>query len=71
MKWKSTVVLLLITVGIGTYVSLYELRHPTSQEQERLTKQVLRVDEDRVTRLVVECPDGKVALNHLDRKSVV
>ena len=65
MRWKTTLILLIITVGIGAYVSLYELRHPTVQEQERLAKQVLRVSEEQITRLVVECPDGKVALNRL------
>ena len=62
MRWKTTLVLLVLTVGLGTYVSLYDLRQPTLEQQERLSRQILRLPADSVTQLVIELPQGKTTL---------
>lgn len=63
MRWKTTVALLAVTVAVGAYVSLYEIRQPTSEERGRLSQQVLSLPAQTVTRLVVELPQAKVALS--------
>lgn len=62
MRWKTTVVLLVVTVAAGAYVSLYEIRQPSREEREQLSKQVLDVPSDTVTQLVLDLPEAKVTL---------
>ena len=62
MKWKSTLVLLLLTIGVGTYVSLYDLKQPTSGERERRAKRIMAIDPAAATRLTLTMPSGVVTL---------
>lgn len=67
MHWKTTAVLLLITVGVGAYVSLYELKQPTVEERQQQTKEIARLAPEEVSSLLVESPEaGKVSLQRLD-----
>lgn len=66
MKWKTTVVLLVVTIAVGAYVSLYDLKQPTQERREALTKQVVDIDADGVTGFSAELPKGKVALTRQD-----
>ncbi len=59
MRWKSTLVLLVATVGIGAYISLYEIRQPTPEERERRFKYVLDISPDAVTNIVLDLPLAK------------
>jgi hypothetical protein len=63
MRWKTTVALLAVTVAVGAYVSLYEIRQPTSQERERRSKRLLSLPAQTVTQLAVELPQAKVTLS--------
>ena len=67
MRWRTTAILLLITIGLGAYVSLYELRRPTREEHDALTKQVLSVAPETVTRLTLQTSKGRVEVEHSDR----
>lgn len=51
MRWKSTVVLLLLTVATTAYVSLYELRQPDPEERRYRASQVFVIPQgaSRVT----------------------
>lgn len=60
MKWKTTVILLLLTVGVGAYVALYDLKQPTVERQQALAKQALSVPADEVTGLQITIPAGQV-----------
>ena len=62
MKWKTTLALLILTVAIGTYVSLYELKNPTADQRERLAQQVVNIPPDTVRRVKVELPATKTAV---------
>ncbi len=62
MKWKTTALLLVVTLGVGTYVSLYELKQPTPEQRQRLTKQILDVTPDTVTQLALDLPTAKVTV---------
>lgn len=63
MKWKTTSILLAATVGLGAYLSLYEIRQPPPEDRARLAKQVVRVVADEVTQLVLDLPNVKVTLS--------
>ncbi len=62
MRWKTTLVLLVITVGAGAYVSLYELKQPTPDEREWRSRQVLALAPASVTRLELAMPQAAVTL---------
>ncbi|HBQ37981.1 MAG: hypothetical protein A3B73_03605 [Omnitrophica WOR_2 bacterium RIFCSPHIGHO2_02_FULL_63_39] len=62
MKWKTTLLLLLLTVGVGAYVSLYELKQPDPEERSRRAHQVLNLHPDDATGLIVASPHGNVTL---------
>jgi len=66
VKWKTTLVLLLATVGVGAYVSLYELKQPTSERREELAKQVVQIAPDDVTSLAITLPQGSIQLARQD-----
>lgn len=62
MRWKTTLILLIVTIGIGAYVSLYELKQPTPEERASLSKQVVKLSPDEATQLRVEFPGSSVTL---------
>ena len=62
MQWKTTLALLIATIGIGSYISLYELKQPSPEQRERLSKQLLDVQPDTVSQLVLDLPQAKVTL---------
>ncbi len=62
MKWKTTLALIGLTVGIGAYLSLYELKQPSPEDRERLSKRVFNVSDDAITQLIVEFPETMVTL---------
>jgi hypothetical protein len=62
MKWKTTLFLLILTIGIGAYVSQVELKRPTVEEQAALDRQVLDIPPETVTRITLKLPHGTVVL---------
>ncbi len=62
MRWKTTLILLLVTVGIGAYISLYEIRQPSAEQRQRLAKRILELQPDVITQLMLDLPKAKVTL---------
>lgn len=56
MRWKTTLILLLAVIVAGAYVSLVELKRPTSREKERLRRQVIAINPQEVTQIAVDLP---------------
>lgn len=67
MRWKTTVVLLIVTVGLGVYVSQYELKQPTREARERQAKVLLRLKPADVTQIAVAMPQGQFTLVRQDK----
>jgi len=66
MKWKTTLLLLIATVGIGTYISRYEIRQPTLEEQARRSQRVLNIPQDAVTQLQFRLPSATLTFARAD-----
>lgn len=62
MRWKTTLALLLVTVGIGAYISLYEIKQPTRSERRREAKHVLDIDPAAVSAIILNLPEAKTTL---------
>ncbi len=61
-RWKTLLLLLVATVGVGAYISLYEIRQPSREALERLSKQILSIPAESVTQLVLDLPQVKATL---------
>ena len=62
MRWKTTLLLLAVTVGLGTYLSRYELKQPPPEAREQLSKQVVDIPPETVSQLVLDLPQAKATL---------
>jgi hypothetical protein len=65
MRWKTTAGLLIATVGIGTYISLYEQRQPTPEGRARQAKVLLSIPPEDVTQLAITQPLGALTFARL------
>ena len=54
--------LLTATIGIGAYLSLYELRQPPTEERERRSKQVVDIPAEAITQIALDLPRAKLTL---------
>lgn len=62
MRWKTTLGLVLAVLGLGTYISLVEIRRPTARQQEGLAKLALDLPPETVTRLAIDLPETTLTL---------
>lgn len=62
MKWKTTLFLLAATIGLGAYVSLYELKQPTEEERQRQSHFILDLNTGSVTQIALDLPQAKTTL---------
>lgn len=62
MSWKTTAALLIFAIGLGTYLSLYELRQPSPEERERIAREILDIREESVNRLTLTTPQAETTL---------
>ena len=62
MKWKTTLVLLIVTIAIGAFVSLYEIRQPAPEDRQAVARRVVQIPAGDVKRLVVQFPEARVTL---------
>lgn len=62
MRWKTTLLLLVATIGLGAYISLYEIRQPLPEERARLTKRVLSLEPETAGQLALTMPLATVTL---------
>lgn len=67
MKWKTTAVLLIAAVGLGSYVALVELKQPTQEERAERARQVVQIPPDEVTGLSVTFPAVTATLQRHDQ----
>ncbi len=66
MRWKTTLTLLIATVALGAYVSLYELRQPGPEEREQLASQVANILPDEITGLELRTRTGTTSLRQIN-----
>lgn len=62
MKWPSTLALLMLTVAVGAYVSLVELKRTSPERHAQLTHEVADLPFSRITVLDIVSPAGSVTL---------
>jgi len=71
MRWKTTLCVLVATIGVGAYISLYEIRQPSREERELLAREVVNLPPEGVTQLVLDLPEAKVTLTKADGRWMI
>ncbi len=62
MHGKTTLALLTVTVAVGAYLSLYEIRQPPPEERAERAKRILNLSPETVTRIALELPQVQATL---------
>lgn len=62
MRWKTTLILLAAAIGIGAYLSLYELKQPDVAARKRRQATILNIEPEAVTQITLDLPQAKTTL---------
>jgi hypothetical protein len=68
MKWKTTLVLLIVTCGVFAYMYFYERNAPDTQEATREAQKVVNFDRDKIDGIVIHNGDDRIELKRHDQK---
>jgi Domain of unknown function (DUF4340) len=68
MKWKTTLVLLLVTAGVFAYLFLVERNRPGTEEAARQAQNLLNISRDKITGLVIQNGDDRIDIRRHDDK---
>jgi len=67
MRPRTLLVLLILVLGLGAFILLYEHKLPSSEERVQLEKKVLTVKKDEVTAVTIRSGAGTVRLERVSR----
>lgn len=65
MKPRTLLILLVLVLGLGAFIGLYERKLPSSEEREELQKKVVKVGKDDVTAIAIDAPKGRIRLERV------
>ncbi len=68
MKWKTTLVLLIITGAVFAYLYFYERTAPGTQEAARQSEKVINFDRDKIDGIVIHNGGERIELRRNDEK---
>jgi hypothetical protein len=68
MKWKTTMVLLVITAGVFAYMYFVERKAPNTQEAMRQAGNVVNFDRDKIDGILIQNGDEKIDMRRHDAK---
>src|SRR4051794_7490431 len=60
MKPRTLLILLVLVLGLGAFIWLYERKLPSSEERETLGKKVFALEKGDVTAVAIDAPKGSV-----------
>jgi hypothetical protein len=68
MKWKATLVLLIVTAGVFTYLFLVERNAPNTADAAREAQNILNFSRDKITGITIQNGDDKIDIRRHDDK---
>jgi Domain of unknown function (DUF4340) len=68
MKWKTTLVLLVITGAVFAYMYFYERTAPDTQQAAREREKVVNFDRDKINGIVIQNGNDRIELRRHDDK---
>ncbi len=72
MKFRSTLILIIIAVGIGGYIYFVEQHQQTTADAEKNNRQIASIDREQANVISIKNPEAKIELRKTDpRKWVI
>src|SRR5947209_6627363 len=68
MKWKSTLVLLIVTGGVFAYLFLVEHKALNTADAAREAQNVVNFSQDKITGITIQNGDDKIDIRRHDDK---
>jgi uncharacterized protein DUF4340 len=68
MKWKTTLVLLVITAGVFAYLFLVERNAPNTADAARQAQNVINFEREKINGIVIQNGDDKIDIRRQDDK---
>ena len=68
MKWKTTLVLLAIAIGLGVFIKFYDSKRPGTEEAQREAQNVVNFDRDKIDGVIIQNGDEKIEMHRRDNK---
>ena len=68
MKTKTTLILLILAVGVGVYIKYYESKRPNTEEVKRQAGNVINFERENLEGIVIQNGDDRIELKKQDQK---
>src|SRR6266436_3341637 len=68
MRWKTTLVLLAIALGLAVYIKFYESKRPNTEEAKRQAQNVVNFSREKIDGIVIQNGDDKIEMRRHDNK---
>src|SRR3712207_671934 len=68
MRSKTTLILLVLVVGLAAWIKFYESKQPNTEERQRRAGKVLNFERDDIDRIVIRNGDEKIELRRKGEK---
>src|SRR3954454_5170986 len=68
MKTKTTLLLLIVAVGLGLWIKFYESKGPNTDEGKRLAGNVVNFEREALEGIVIQNGDDRIELRKQDQK---
>src|SRR5947208_4184369 len=68
MKWKTTLVLLTIALGLAVYIKFFESKRPNTEEAKRQAQNVVNFSREKIDGIVIQNGDDKIDLRRRGKK---
>ena len=66
MKLRTTIILLLLAIGLGVWIKFFESKQPNTAETRRAAGNVLNFDRDKLEGIVIQNGDDRIELQRRD-----
>ena len=68
MKWKTTLLLLIVTIGVFAYLFLVERNRPNTADAAREAQNVVNLSREKINGIVIQNGDDKIDIRRKDDK---
>ncbi|HEV2805331.1 MAG TPA: DUF4340 domain-containing protein [Chthoniobacterales bacterium] len=68
MRTRTTILLLILAIGVGLYIKFYESKGPNTEEAKRQAGNVVNLERDALDGIVIQNGDDRIELKKQDQK---
>ncbi len=68
MNWRTTLVLVVVVLGVFAYLRFFEMKQPSTEEATRQAQNVVNLDRNKIDGLIIQNGDEKIEIRRHDNK---